>query len=127
MYRHNGWKRWTWSVLDGGGCRGQTLKLSRNVAQQDKRARSRSGLQRCFFPWLLCLALTCLTLALGCLMDIARAGIVVATAWVVLVLAPLKDAAVIAPSTTAVWLLVTAAAVALMFVRRDRMGRGVAR
>jgi hypothetical protein len=78
--------------------------------------------------WLLpCLALTCLTLALGCLMDIARAGIVVATAWVVLVLAPLKDAAVIAPSTTAVWLLVTAAAMALMLVRRDRMGRGVAR
>src|SRR5712691_173921 len=60
MYRHNGWKRWTWNVLDGDGCRGQTSRLSRNVDQQDKRARSRSGLQRCFLPWLLCLALTCL-------------------------------------------------------------------
>src|SRR6476620_3250993 len=60
MDRHNGWKRWTWNVLGGDGCRGQTSKLSGNVAQQDKRAQSGSSLQRCFLPWLLCLALTCL-------------------------------------------------------------------
>ena len=30
------------------------------MAQQDKRAQSGSNLQRCFLPWLLCLALTCL-------------------------------------------------------------------
>jgi hemolysin activation/secretion protein len=60
MDRHNGWKRWTWNVLDGDGCRGQMSKLSGNVDQQEKRARSRSGFQRCLLPWLLCLALTCL-------------------------------------------------------------------
>src|SRR5262245_54893733 len=58
MDRHNGWKRWRWNVLDGDGCRGQTSKLSGNVDQQDKRARSRSDLQRCLLSWLLCLALT---------------------------------------------------------------------
>src|SRR5438105_14516966 len=58
MYRHNGWKRWTWNVLAGDGCRGQTSKLSGNVDQRDKRARSRSGLQGCLLTWLLCIALT---------------------------------------------------------------------
>src|SRR5438093_6658245 len=58
MDRHNGWKRWTWNVRDGDGCRGQMPKLSGNVDQQDKRARSRSGCQRCLLTWLLCLALT---------------------------------------------------------------------
>jgi len=60
MDRHKGWKRWTWNVLDGAGCRGQTSKLSGSVDQQDKHARSRSDLQRCLFPWMLYLALTCL-------------------------------------------------------------------
>src|SRR5262249_22116396 len=60
MDRHNGWKRWRWNVRDGDGCRGQTSKLSGNVDQQDKRARSCSGFQCCLLTWLLYLALTCL-------------------------------------------------------------------
>ena len=50
----------TWEVRAGDGRRRQTLKLSGHVDQHDKRARSRSDVQRCVLTWLLCLALPCL-------------------------------------------------------------------
>ncbi|MFK3984155.1 zf-HC2 domain-containing protein [Micromonospora sp. NPDC050397] len=78
--------------------------------------------------WLLpCLGLTALTLGLGALMETGRAALLVAVAWVVLVFAPVNHAALVEPATGPGWLLVTAVATALLFVRRDRLGRGVPR
>ena len=74
---------------------------------------------------LMCLALTALTLALGSLIEPATAAGVVLGAWALVVLAPFGAWAVVVDSGP-VWLGVTTAALAVLYVRREQVGRRAA-
>ena len=71
------------------------------------------------------LALAALTLALGSLIEPGQAAAVVAGAWAAIVLAPIGEWAVLVQAGP-VWLAVTAAAVLVVWTRRDRVGRRTA-
>ncbi|WP_435124052.1 zf-HC2 domain-containing protein [Micromonospora tulbaghiae] len=76
--------------------------------------------------WLLpCVGLTALTLAFGSLVEPAHAALLVAGLWTVVVLAPMRGVAVVVSSGPA-WLVVTAVAGALMYARREHVGRRAA-
>ncbi|MDG4800130.1 zf-HC2 domain-containing protein [Micromonospora sp. WMMD980] len=74
--------------------------------------------------WLLpCIALTVLTLALGSLVEPAHAALLVSGVWAVVVLAPPVGRAAVLVSGVPGWLGVTAVAVVVVYVRRERVGR----
>ncbi|MFG3710402.1 anti-sigma factor [Micromonospora sp. NPDC047730] len=74
--------------------------------------------------WLLpCVALTVLTLALGSLIEPAYAALVVAGVWAVVVLAPPVGGLGVVVSSGPGWLGVTVVAAAVVYVRRERVGR----